>query len=160
MVCYCEYHYLVGSWLCGWPLHHFCHHKVSNLRYTMTVLLIGNLLGFIFCDFSDLVLQTGRRYWFYSKFSKGATLKTVYSPAWCLKESRYSSMLVFLPLHLSFILLGGSCFRLVQTNFHPRDYLIFLNHFDKFKDVGVWFSHCFLQVRMPTFNVCGPSKSK
>ena len=46
------------------------------------------------------------------------------------------------------------CSRLVQANFRPCGCLLFLNHFDKLKDVGVWLSHCFLQARMPTFNMC------
>ena len=80
--CYHECHYLVDSWPSGWPLHHVFHHKISNLLYTMTVLLISNLLGFIYWDFSDLVLQTDRRYWFHSKFSKGAIWKDCKSQVW------------------------------------------------------------------------------
>ena len=56
--------------------------NTKSVIYTMTVLLISNLLGFIFWDFSDLVLQTGRRYWFHSKFSKGAIWKDCKSRVW------------------------------------------------------------------------------
>ena len=89
-------------------------------------------------------------------------LKTVYSPVWCLKESRYSSMLVFLPLHLRLFYSPWRffCSRLVQANFRPCGCLLFLNHFDKLKDVGVWLSHCFLQARMSTFNMCVGRRSR
>ena len=57
---YREYHYLVGSWPCGWPILHVCAHKVSNLCNTMIVLLY-------FLKFGTLVLHTCSRYWFHSK---------------------------------------------------------------------------------------------
>ena len=91
------------------------------------------------------------------------SLKTVYSPVWRLKESRYSSMLVRVSAIFTSLFYSPwrlFCARLVQTNFHPCGCLLFLNHFDKLKDVGVWLSHCFLQARKPNFNMCVGCQSR
>ena len=77
-----EYHYLVESWPCGWPILRLCAHKVSSLCNTRTVLLISNELGFILWDFRALVLHTYSRYWFHSKDSKGAIWKDCKSRVW------------------------------------------------------------------------------
>ena len=45
------------------------------------------------------------------------------------------------------------CSRLVETHFHPSGCLLFLNHFNQLKNVGMWLSHHFLQSRMPPFNM-------